>query len=104
MEKEILEKLTKIDNRLDSIEARHINMLPDAIRFKEACQITGLSESQMYKNTSLGIVPHYHQGKFLYFSRKELTAWMLAHPVKTLEEIECETETRTAVKRGRPRS
>ena len=47
------------------------------LHFKEACRYTGLSDSQLYKLTKAGKVPHYKpSGKLLFFSKRELDGWL----------------------------
>lgn len=50
--------------------------LPDRCTFKEAIQITGLSESALYKMSSKSEIPCEKYGKRLIFSRKALDQWM----------------------------
>jgi excisionase family DNA binding protein len=61
------------------------------LTFKEACKYSGLSKSKMYKHTSTLNIPFYKpEGKFIYFKRSELEAWLLRnrHSSKTELEIE----------------
>ena len=55
---------------------------------EDAAAFTGLSRSHIYKLTSAGDIPHYKpNGKYIYFDRKELEAWLLRNRVSTNEEI-----------------
>lgn len=83
MEEKILEKLASIET-LISIG------LKDALNSKEAAVMLGISYLSLIQMTHAKKVPHYKQGKKLYFSRKELEGWMLSNRVKTKEEIELE--------------
>lgn len=49
---------------------------PDEITLAEACEITGLGKSSIYKLTMSNEIPYSKFGKRLFFSRKQLTAWM----------------------------
>lgn len=60
----------------------------DVLTLEDASAFTGLSRSQIYKLTSAGDIPHYKpNGKYIYFDRKELEAWLLRNRVSTNEEI-----------------
>jgi len=50
--------------------------LPDRITLSEACELTGLSKSLIYKLSMLDEIPRSYYGKRLVFSRKDLSAWM----------------------------
>ena len=83
MEEKILEKLASIET-LISIG------LKDALNSREAAILLGINYLSLIQMTHAKKVPHYKQGKKLYFSRKELEGWMLSNRVKTKEEIELE--------------
>jgi excisionase family DNA binding protein len=63
-----------------------------AFTMNDAALFTGLSKSHMYKLVCKKKIPHYKSdgGKFTYFDKDELTAWMLQHRVKTSDELETE--------------
>ena len=50
--------------------------LPDQMTLKEACKLTALSKSQLYKLSMLDEIPRSYYGKRLEFSRKNLLEWM----------------------------
>lgn len=51
----------------------------------EASAYLGLSESYIYKLTSLKQIPHYKpNGKLVYFNRKELCEWAMRNQVQTI--------------------
>lgn len=84
---------TEIKNCLrESIE--EIRSIPiqnppsDRIALNEACEITGLSRSLIYKMSMDGSIPKEKYGKRLVFSRKELSDWMELRTTRTqsLEE------------------
>lgn len=66
--------------RLSLLQAQVEKLLyciKDTLNFKEACRYTGLSDSQLYKLTKTGKVPHYKpSGKLLFFSKRELDGWL----------------------------
>lgn len=51
-----------------------------------ASKITGKSVATIYSLVSLNAIPHSKQGKDLYFSGKELRAWLLAGRRPTQDE------------------
>ncbi len=63
---------------------------PDLGGIELACGVTGLTKSTIYKLKMDGKIPVKKQGKKLYFSRKELTAWIEAGHIKTADELEAE--------------
>jgi len=48
----------------------------DRVGIDEIKQLTGLSDSQLYKLTANNAIPHRKFGKRLVFSIKDVTAWM----------------------------
>lgn len=64
-------------------------LLKPTLDFEEASRYLRLSQSHLYKLTSLRQVPHYcPQGKKLYFNREELDKWLLRNRRITKEEID----------------
>ena len=60
---------------------------PDRITLNEACAITGLSRSLIYKMTMAGTIPHEKYGKRLVFSRMALQEWVQSRTIpKTIPE------------------
>jgi len=57
--------------------------LQDRCTLPEACEITGLSRSLIYKMSMDGTIPKEKYGKRLVFSRKALTEWMQDRTVST---------------------
>ncbi len=63
--------------------------LPDRITLNQACEITGLSRSLLYKKSMDGSIPKLKYGNRIVFSRKELEGWMDQRTTRTqsLENI-----------------
>jgi excisionase family DNA binding protein len=59
---------------------------------KEAAEYLNLTVSTVYQNALKGKLPVIKRGKKLYFSKKELTAYLLAGRKKTVAEIEQEVQ------------
>lgn len=74
--------------------------LPDRVELFEACEITKLSKSQIYKMTMLNEIPFEKYGKRLVFSRRELNEWMRNRTIQgpTPDEIMERRLVRTAKK------
>lgn len=67
------------------------------LTLKEAAAYTGRSTSNLYKLSSLGLIPHSKPaGKKIYFDRVKLEQWMLRNPIKTSYEIEAEAVSRVS--------
>lgn len=69
-------KLSLLQAQVEKVE-KLLYCIKDTLNFKEACRYTGLSDSQLYKLTKTGKVPHYKpSGKLLFFSKRELDGWL----------------------------
>jgi len=75
---------------LQSLKQLTLLAAKSVLTFEDAVTLTGLSRSSLYKKTSRKEVPHYRQGKLLYFDKKELEAWMRENKVATVSEIQSE--------------
>ena len=73
--------------RLQSLEQlkERIWAVKEVLTTAEASAYLGLSESYIYKLTSLKQIPHYKpNGKLVYFNRKELCEWAMRNQVQTI--------------------
>jgi len=96
MEKEVLSKLQEI-------MIYTLLSAKKALTMDDASLLTGLSKSHLYKECFKKSIPHWKSsgGKLTYFDKDELTAWMLKHRVKTVDEVEQAAATYVATgKRG----
>lgn len=84
MEKVLME-LQKISRLLETQ-----NLLQkEVLNFNEACDYTGLSQSHMYKITSVSGIAFYKPGgKKVYFKRSDLDSFLLRNRVCTIEELD----------------
>jgi predicted DNA-binding transcriptional regulator AlpA len=102
-----------IQSELQEIKQLTLLGAKRALTMKDASLLTGLSISNLYKKCSLKEIPHWKSGggKFTYFDKDELNAWMLQNRVKPAYEIEQEAanylvngkagkEAKTATKKG----
>lgn len=94
MSKEKLLPLTRME-KVTLVIGKTILTMDEAILF------LGLSKSAIYKKTSSNNLPHYKQGKKLYFKKSELEDWMLSNAVKTLEQIEEEAASFIHLKKAK---
>ena len=62
----------------------------DLVDVKKASGFLNMAVATIYEKTSRRLIPHLKQGKKLYFSIKELTAWLKKGKVKTMAEIDQE--------------
>jgi excisionase family DNA binding protein len=92
--------LEKLENLLTRIERLLTEQADQIMSFKAACAYTDLSPSAMYKKTSKGEIPHSKpSGKKVYFSKRELDAWLLRNRIKTNDEIETEAIGRVSLRK-----
>jgi excisionase family DNA binding protein len=69
----------ELEDRLLRIEQR-LGTTKEVLTFDEACLYSGISRSYMYKLTSKELIPHSKpRGKFIYFERSKLNAWLLGN-------------------------
>jgi excisionase family DNA binding protein len=61
----------------------------DTLKLTEAARFIGCSKSHLYKLTSSKSIPHYKpNGKFIYFDKNELQAWLKQGRVTSEKELE----------------
>lgn len=64
------------------------------LNLSEAAAFVGLKPSWLYQLTSTRKVPHFKRGRKLFFSKSELSQWLLENRVKTISELDREAENR----------
>ncbi len=101
--KEILEPI--IDDCLTRAMNKYINTIAfdqpsetGVIDISSAAKYLSLSKSTIYQLISKRRIPHYKQGKRVYFRKDELDKWITNGRVKTQEEIESEADAYIARK------
>lgn len=92
-----MEVILKEVRELKDILTLNLALNKENLNFEEGCLYTNRSRSIMYKLTSGRKIPHYKDGKFIWFKRSELDDWLLRSPVKTLSEIESQAATYVAL-------
>ena len=69
-------KLSLLQGQMEKGE-KLLYCIKATLNSKRAGRYTGLSDSQLYKLTKAGKVPHYKpSGKLLFFSKRELDGWL----------------------------
>jgi excisionase family DNA binding protein len=74
--------------------------LPDVLNLQQASELISLTKSAIYKKTAERTIPHFKQGKKLYFKKSELYEWLTNQRISTKAEIEKEA-TEYIGKKGR---
>ena len=64
--------------------------ITEVLNLNQAAEYVSLSKSAIYKKTSERNIPHFKQGKKLYFKRSELDDWLTGMKISTKAEIEKE--------------
>lgn len=102
----IYEKLSGIENLLRTLvveknnSAEKSQLLNEIFTLSEAAEYLDLTKSAIYKKTSDRNIPHFKQGKRLYFKRSELDDWMTQNRIMTRDEIQKQASD-YIVKKGR---
>lgn len=60
----------------------------DILTFKEGCKFLNIAEATGYAKVSKREIPFLKKGKFIYFSKKQLTDWLHSGQRKTIEQLE----------------
>ena len=74
--------------------------LPDVLNLQQASELISLTKSAIYKKTAERTIPHFKQGKKLYFKKNELYEWLTKQKILTNDEIE-KVATDYLVRKGR---
>lgn len=89
----ILDKLNRIETLIESLDFTVIDSIEmpktkNVLNIKELAEFCGISQSCIYKKTSEKTIPHYKNGKRLFFKTEEIEKWMLSTKITTKQEIE----------------
>ncbi|MES2387876.1 MAG: helix-turn-helix domain-containing protein [Bacteroidota bacterium] len=85
----ILSKIEELNQSIKKMSNQFTDTKPQASDLGGidlACEITGLKRSSIYALTSKRLIPHFHRGKRLYFSRLNLEMWLKDGKVSTVQE------------------
>lgn len=88
----IFDKLNNIENLLKAVMKKDNGtiVVTEVFNLNQAAEYVSLSKSAIYKKTSERNIPHFKQGKKLYFKRSELDNWLTSLKISTHAEIERE--------------
>lgn len=88
----IIDKLNNIENLLKTVMKNDNGTvtITEVLNLNQAAEYVSLSKSAIYKKTSERNIPHFKQGKRLYFKRSELDSWLTELKISTHAEIEKE--------------
>lgn len=99
--------MEEIKKQLDRIEQLTLLAAKPVLIIEDVAILTGLSKSHVYSLTCAKQIPHYRQGKRLYFDKQEILDWMKENKIATVQETEADAQrylvrngSRTATKRG----
>lgn len=89
------EAFLQVKKELEEIRLMLADRNDDIMDVGGVMALTGLSRSAIYQKTcSQGgappELPHYKQGKRLYFKRSEVTAWMTQNRVRNRAQLDAE--------------
>jgi excisionase family DNA binding protein len=90
---QLFDKLENIEQLLAAERGTAKQDTEDLLTIQQAAEFLHLSVPTLYSHVSKSVIPHSKRGKRLYFSKRELTAWIQAGRKKTAAEITAEVET-----------
>ncbi len=76
-----------IQEQLDRIEGYAAMGAKSVLNVEETALMLGVSKSRVYHLVSSREIPHYKQGKNVYFKKSEIEDWQLRERIPTNEEI-----------------
>lgn len=85
----ILERLDRIEKEIEKLSTNDpLAIANDPMDIKALSAYIKTSPSAIYKFTSKGSIPHYKNGKRLYFKREEINEWIFSTKVNTAYDID----------------
>lgn len=88
----------KENTHADNITAKEI-CTKEVLTSEEASRYMGISKSHLYKLTMNKRIPHYKNGKRIYFNRVEMEHWLQSNRVATDSELSQQAQA-YCVKKG----
>ncbi len=80
--------MEEILQRLNNIERNTLLAARNVLTIDDVVLLTGQSKSHIYKLTALKEIPYFKKGKYVYFDRAEVEAWMKENRVETKAEAQ----------------
>lgn len=77
-----------IMKRFDRLEQLTLLGAKEVVTLDEVCFLTGLAKSTVYKLTANKAIPHYTNGKHLYFKKSEVEQWLTRNRIGSQLEDE----------------
>jgi len=85
----ILERLDRIEKAIENLSTNGpLVNANDPMDIKALSAYLKTSPSAIYKFTSEGSIPHYKNGKRLYFKKEEINDWIFTTKVNTTYDID----------------
>ncbi len=88
-----------VEERLERIERLVLIGSKSVLDTEEVALMLGISASRVRHLTAAREIPHYKQGKSVYFSKEEVERWQLAQRIPTNDEIRSRAVTHVATSR-----
>lgn len=76
-----------VEERLERIERLMVIGSKSVLDTKEVAMMLNLSESRVRHLVSERNIPHYKQGRLIYFKKSEIEDWQLQQRIPTNEEM-----------------
>ena len=85
----ILDKLNNIENLLKTVMKNDNGTvtITEVLNLNQAAEYVSLSKSAIYKKTSERNIPHFKQGKKLFFKRSELDDWLSQNRIQHMRKL-----------------
>lgn len=80
--------MNEILKRFDRLEQLTLLGAKNVLTLDEVCFLTGLAKSTVYKLTANKAIPHYTNGKHLYFKKDEVEQWLTRNRIGSQLEAE----------------
>jgi excisionase family DNA binding protein len=90
--RKLYSKVIKIEKLLQDNKISENNLDKELLTIQEAAALLKLSVATVYTKVCRNEIPANKQGKRLYFYRAELLNWIKLGRIKTITEIQQETE------------
>ena len=85
----ILEKLVRIEKAIENLSSiGPLANANDPMDIKALSAYLKTSPSAIYKFTSQASIPHYKNGKRLYFKKEEINDWIFTTKINTAYDID----------------
>lgn len=87
-----------MQEQLDRIEKLVRMGAKEVLNVDEVALLLNVSQSRIYHLVSSRNIPHYKQGKKVYFKKSEIEEWQLQDRIPTNAEIDSKASTYIATK------